>query len=210
MNKKYFYSNVLKNIKIKSAVALVFAFSSIFSCKIIAQSNNAYEKKPWLISFGVNSIFEDRDQFVRYVNNESILWNISPITFGVEKRVNYFIGLSGIIGSNQYPENQRINGSSIEQVKDIIFIDLNTKFNLVPLLEYKTFFDPYFVAGVGYLNRSVNNEIAINLGFGFNYWLNKNYAFNVGGSYKFNRGIESEVKEGDFLQLNLMLIQVIN
>lgn len=210
MNKKYFYLNVLKNIKIKSAVALVFAFSSIFSCKIIAQSNNAYEKKPWLISFGVNSIFEDRDQFVRYVNNETILWNISPITFGVEKRVNYFIGLSLIIGSNQYPENQRINGSSIEQVKDIIFIDLNTKFNLVPLLEYKTFFDPYFVAGVGYLNRSVNNEIAINLGFGFNYWLNKNYAFNVGGSYKFNRGIESEVKEGDFLQLNLMLIQVIN
>lgn|GEM_PF-3595145 len=210
MNKKYFYSNVLKNIKIKSAVALVFAFSSIFSCKIIAQSNNAYEKKPWLISFGVNSIFEDRDQFVRYVNNETILWNISPITFGVEKRVNYFIGLSGIIGSNQYPENQRINGSSIEKVKDIIFIDLNTKFNLVPLLEYKTFFDPYFVAGVGYLNRSVNNEIAINLGFGFNYWLNKNYAFNVGGSYKFNRGIELEVKEGDFLQLNLMLIQVIN
>lgn len=200
----------LKNLIKNNLLGFILVSVIMYPNNIFSQTNGTYEKKPWSISFGVNSIFEDREQFIRYFNNEAVLWNVSPITFGVEKKINKFIGINGLVGSNQYPENQRINGASLTENRDVVFADMFFKFNLLEILKYKSDFEPYLTAGVGYLSRSESSEISINLGGGFNYWLSNKYAIGLGSNYKMNRNLTNETKFGDFLQLNLMLIQVID
>ena len=86
--------------KIKKPFKLLILLATILFFKnCIAQKNN---NKSYIISYGANLVFEDKNQFVNYINNEEILWNISPITFGVEKRLNSTIGIVGYIGSNLY------------------------------------------------------------------------------------------------------------
>ena len=80
----------------------------------VSSAQDIYKKNPYLISYGVNVIFEDRNQFENYVKNEPVLWNISPITFGLEKRIRNDFAIIGIAGTNVYQEKQK-NPFSIYQ-----------------------------------------------------------------------------------------------
>lgn len=166
--------------------------------------------KKFIVSYGMNIVFEERDQFVNYINNEEVLWNISPITFGVEKRLNNIIGICGNIGSNLYPEKQKISGITLNESRDVFYFDFYGKLNFTEILKYKSPFDPYITAGTGYYYRSVANEINLNLGAGFNYWLNDKYGINFSSFYKINQPIVSENTQGDLIQVSFMLIQLID
>jgi len=168
-----------------------------------------YKIKHYVVSYGANVIFEDRDQFVNYLNNEEILWNISPITFGLEKRLNNLFGVSMNIGSNLYPEKQKISGVSLKEPKDVFYFDFIGKINLLEILKYKSSFDPFFTVGTGYFYRSEVNEINLNIGTGFNYWINDIYGINMNAVYKINQPLVSENTQKDLLQVSIMLVQTI-
>lgn len=169
-----------------------------------------YSKKPWIISYGINTIFEDRNQFERYLNNEPVIWNISPITFGFEKRIKNGIGILGLVGTNVYPEKQKISGITLKTSADIFFIEFGSKLNFVQFLKYKTNFDPYILTTAGYLNRSITNEINLNFGIGTNYWFNKKFGLNINGIYRINESITAEKVPGDLIQFSVMIIQIID
>lgn len=183
---------------------MIAAFFVAKNC--VAQKKN---NKHFILSYGANIIFEDRDQFVSYLNNQSVLWNISPITFGIEKRLNNLFGLSANLGSNLYPEKQKINGLTLKVPKDVLYLDLYCKLNLLAILKYKSSFDPYLTIGTGYLNRGLVNEINLNLGSGFNYWINDIYGINLNAVYKINQPFVFENTPKDLLQVSIMLVQTI-
>jgi hypothetical protein len=195
------------NKSIKTTIKLLFVFAAFFIFKNgIAQKN---KNQPYIISYGANLVFEDKTQFVNYINNEEILWNISPITFGIEKRINSTIGIVGYIGSNLYPENQKIGGLKITEPKDVFYFDLISKLNLLSILKYKSTFDPFVSVGTGYYFRGETNEISLNMGAGFNYWMNDIYGINLNLVYKLNEPLVSENTQKDLLQISIMLVQTI-
>jgi hypothetical protein len=192
---------------IKTAIKFSFLFLSIFifkNCIAQKKKNNNY-----IISYGANLVFEDKNQFVKYINNEEILWNVSPITFGIEKRLNSTFGVAGYIGSNLYPENQRMGGITIKEPKDVFYFDLQGKLNLLSILKYKSSFDPFVSMGTGYYYRSATNEINLNMGGGFNYWINGIYGINLNLVYKINEPLVPEKTQKDLLQVSFMLVQTI-
>jgi len=193
--------------KIKTPFKLLILLATILFFKnCIAQKNN---NKSYIISYGANLVFEDKNQFVNYINNEEILWNISPITFGVEKRLNSLIGIAGYIGSNLYPEKQKMGGFNLKEPKDVFYFDIQGKLNLLSLLKYKSTFDPFISVGTGYYYRSAANEINLNIGTGFNYWINDIYGINLNCVYKINQPMVSENTQKDLLQFSFMLVQTI-
>jgi len=195
----------LKNIlKYSWIITLLITFSRI------SNAQDIYKKKPFLISYGVNIIFEDRNQFENYVKNEPVLWNISPITFGLEKRIRDDFAILGIAGTNVYQEKQKINGITLKESKDVYFIEIGAKLNFVPILKYKTNLDPYVTTTTGYIYRGVTNEINLNIGLGTNYWFNSKFGLNFNATYRINQAISSENKQGDLLQFSVMLVQIID
>ena len=192
---------------IYSFTKLLFVIAAFFVAKNCAAQK--YKNKQFILSYGANVIFEDRDQFVNYINNEEILWNVSPITFGIEKRLNNMFGISGNIGSNLYPEKQKISGVTLKEPKDVFYIDFIGKVNILSILEYKSSFDPFFTVGTGYFYRSAANEINLSLGTGFNYWINDIYGLNLNAVYKINQPLVSENTQKDLLQVSIMLVQTI-
>jgi hypothetical protein len=195
------------NIFNKTSIKLLFLIVTILIFKdCIAQKKDT---KSYIISYGANLVFEDKYQFVNYVNNKEILWNISPITFGIEKRLNSLFGILGCIGSNLYPENQKISGITINEPKDVFYLDFLGKLNLLTVLKYKSMFDPFITVGTGYYYRSAANEINLNIGAGFNYWINDIYGINVNAVYKINEPLVDENTQKDLLQVSFMLVQTI-
>ncbi|MFA9212574.1 MAG: hypothetical protein ACEQSR_01840 [Candidatus Methylacidiphilales bacterium] len=176
----------------------------------VSSAQDIYKKKPFLISYGVNIIFEDRNQFENYVKNEPVLWNISPITFGLEKRIRDDFAILGIAGTNVYQEKQKINGITLKESKDVYFIEIGAKLNFVPILKYKTNLDPYVTTTTGYIYRGVTNEINLNIGLGTNYWFNSKFGLNLNTTYRINQTISSENKQGDLLQFSIMIVQIID
>lgn len=176
----------------------------------VGSAQEIYKNKPFIISYGANVIFEDRNQFENYVKNEPVLWNISPITFGLEKRIRNDFAIIGIAGTNVYQEKQKINGITLKNSKDVYFIEIGAKLNFIPLLKYKTNFDPYITATTGYINRGVANEINLNFGLGTNYWFNSKFGLNFNSTYRINEAISSENKQGDLMQFSIMLVQIID
>lgn len=175
----------------------------------VSNAQDIYKNKPFLISYGVNVIFEDRNQFENYVKNEPVLWNISPITFGLEKRIREDFAILGIAGTNVYKEKQKINGITLTNSQDVYFIEVGGKFNVIPILKYKTKIDPYISATTGYINRGAANEINLNIGFGTNYWFNSKFGLNFNGTYRINQTLSSDNKQGDLMQFSIMLVQII-
>lgn len=195
------------NININTSIKLLFVIASFFlfgNC--IAQ--NIYQPK-YIISYGANVVFEDKSQFVNYINNEEVLWNISPITFGIEKRLNNTIGFLGYIGSNLYPEKQKMGGFTLSEPKDVFYFDVMGKLNVLSILKYQSSFDPFITLGTGYYNRSAANEINLNIGTGFNYWMNDIYGINFNLLYKINEPLIAENTQKDLLQVSIMLVQTI-
>lgn len=190
-----------------SFTKLSFVIAAFFVAKICAAQK--YKSNSYIISYGANLVFEDKTQFVNYINNEEVLWNISPITFGIEKRLNNMIGIVGYIGSNLYPEKQKIGGISSKVPKDVFYFDIISKLNLLSLLQYKSTFDPFVSIGTGYYYRGEANEINLNFGAGFNYWMNDIYGINLNLIYKINEPLLAEKTPSDLLQISLMLVQTI-
>ena len=194
-------------MKIKIPFKLLFVFVTVLIFKnCMAQKNN---DKSYRVSYGANLVFEDKNQFVNYINNKEILWNISPITFGIEKRLNSLASVIGYIGSNLYPENQKMGGTTLKEPKDVFYFDLLGKLNLLTVLNYKSSFDPFITIGSGYYYRSAANEINLNMGAGFNYWINDIYGINLNFIYKINQPLVSENTQKDLLQVSFMLVQTI-
>ncbi len=186
----------------------IFLLLNIFTNFSSAQ--DIYKKKPYIISYGVNVIFEDRNQFENYVKNEPVLWNISPITFGLEKRIRNDFAIIGIVGTNVYQEKQKINGITLKNSKDVYFVEIGAKLNFIPLLKYKTNIDPYVTATTGYINRGVASELNLNFGLGTNYWFNSKFGLNFNATYRINEAISIENKQGDLMQFSIMLVQIID
>jgi hypothetical protein len=194
-----------KNIKIPFKLLFVITTFLIFKNGIAQKNNN----KSYIISYGANLVFEDKNQFVNYINNEEVLWNISPVTFGMEKRLNSTIGIAGYIGSNLYPEKQKMGGYILKDPKDVFYFDIISKLNLLSILKYQSAFDPFLSLGTGYYFRSTGNEINLNIGAGFNYWINDIYGINLNLVYKINEPLVSENTQKDLLQVSIMLVQTI-
>lgn len=176
----------------------------------VSKAQDIYKKKPYLISYGVNIIFEDRNQFENYLKNEPVLWNISPITFGLEKRIRNDFAIIGIAGTNVYQEKQKINGITLKNSKEVYFLEIGAKFNFIPLLKYKTNIDPYLTATTGYINRGEASELNLNFGLGTNYWFNSKFGLNFNATYRINEAISKENKQGDLMQFSIMLVQIID
>ncbi len=179
-----------------------------FDFKLRAQ--DVYKGNPWLISFGGNLIIEDGSQFKGYINNEPIKWNLSPFTFGAEKRLNNGFALAGNIGSNIFPEKQKISNESLKTSSDVIFIDFYAKYNFNAILKDTSNFDPFLEIGPGYMFKKGQNATSINLCFGFNYWINNKFAIAAAAAYKFGLIYAPDAQKDNLFHMNVMLIQIID
>jgi len=195
----------MKN-KYKFLGLLMFLFSFEFSAK----SQDIYKGNPWIISFGGNLIIEDGSQFKGYINNQPIIWNLSPFTFGAEKRLNRGFALAGNMGSNIFPEKQKISNESLKTSSDVIFIDFYAKYNFNAFLKDTGNFDPFLELGPGYMFKKGQNATSLNLGFGFNYWINNKFAIAAAAAYKFGLIYAPDAQKDNLFHLNVMLIQIID
>ena len=189
----------------KSILVLIYAIG--FAINLNAQ--NIYKGNPWIFSFGGNLIIEDGSQFKGYIENKPILWNLSPLTLGVEKRLKKGFAINSILGTNIYVEKQKIANETLKKSSDVVFVELNGKYNINSFLKDTTYFDPFIGAGFGYIFKNGQNTCSLNLCFGFNYWITNKFAINTTSSYKFGLKSFDGFKKDNLFQLNLMLIQII-
>ena len=112
-------------------ICLLLKMGNSFTCS----AQDIYKGKPWLVGYGGNLIIEDGNQFSRYTKGEKIIWNISPFAFFAEKRLAKGFAIQGVIGSNIYATNQKMDGLSLKVPKDVVYTDFFGKANLNSFLK---------------------------------------------------------------------------
>ena len=173
-------------------------------------AQDRFINKPWLVSYGVNLIIEDGNQFTGFAKNEKIIWNISPFTFFLEKRLAKGFAIQGAIGSNIYATNQKISGLTLEVPRDIIYTDFFGKFNFNSIWKDTSSFDPYLGIGPGYIFTGNGGEATGNICFGFNQWVGRgDFAISLEGIYKFKVPLIETYTKDNIFQINLSLVHLI-
>jgi hypothetical protein len=190
---------------------LFIAILLIMGNSFICSAQDRYKDKPWLVSCGINLIIEDGNQFTGFANNEKIIWNISPFTFFLEKRLAKGFGIQGVIGSNIYATNQKINGLTLEVPRDVVYTDLFGKFNFNSIWKDTSSFDPYLGIGPGYIFTGNGGEATGNICFGFNQWVGRgDFAISLEGIYKFKVTLTETYTKDNIFQINLSLLHLID
>jgi hypothetical protein len=195
---------------LKKNVKILYLFLVIAFPRIVL-SQDIYKGNPWIIGFGGNLILEDRNQFENYLNNEKVYWNISPFTISLEKRLNKGFALQSIIGSNIYSKNQKINGTKLLELRDIVFVETYLKYNFNSIWQDTSRFDPFLSIGPGLIYRGKSGpDFHGSLGFGFNYWISKYYGISTSATYNFSDSYLKNEWQDDHLMINLVFLHIID
>jgi outer membrane protein OmpA-like peptidoglycan-associated protein len=169
--------------RLKLAVIALFAFVAVSN--VSAQDEN----NPWAVSFGVNAVdaysatgtlFSSEGQIADAFGTQdwNILPSISRITAEKYLEKGFSLQLAGSIN--------KIDFINTENDADALYwsIDAVVKYDLNRLVGETGWFDPYVLLGGSYVALGDEGEGMLNVGFGFNTWINDNLGLNFQHSTK--------------------------
>lgn len=158
------------------------------------QNNKIEFHHKWSIGTGLNVVDDSADPF-GFFKDPSEKGNFSfPVTFYTEYYVNKIFSLSASVSANTYSTGKIIDNKYI--------IDGDAKYiatDIFGRIYFRNFFktvifDPYIALGTGYTKVGAykitddsevvtevpaTNRYTANAGFGFNFWLTKNWGANL-------------------------------
>lgn len=174
--------------------------------------------KEWSVTLGVN-VLDDSGAQLERAPRPPTDWNFShPFLLGAEYYYNNLLSLAGAISFNKMNEGKNIDSSYVIEGHEATYFaaDLGAKLYGRDFLK-SYFFDPYVLAGLGYTSigayKAVNEEgaslpigveidddgnlvvpkvgrMTVNVGWGFNFWFNRSWAFTTGFMAKW--GLDSK------------------
>lgn len=168
------------------------------------------KKNIWLFIGGWNVVDDNGNPFKKLFNLRPS-WNVRPYPaqLSAEKYFNDNWTFGGILNYNLYKPGKLINHTTIEGRFPFFSIDGFAKYYFDELIKLHEDFDMYAPMGLGYTLRIAppyHNTITLNLGLGFNYWINGIVGINVQSVAKF--GLRSPlIKTGsNYLQHSIGII----
>jgi len=170
------------NLRMRTFINLiVLIFSGIFFL-------NSQESDPIVVGLGFNAVDNSGSRFSEILN-VSENWNLSRlIKVSVEKRFDYDHGIIGELSVNKFKVGKTINSEQIENslgylALDIMFKNYTTNYILDPK---HAKYEGFVTAGFG--ANLIGSELAktINVGFGFNIYLDFDLRLNLQTIGKFS------------------------
>ena len=179
------------------------AFIALFALVTISNVSAQDSNNPWVISFGINTIdvrgssdFGDVVKDYLGSGDWSTLPSISRIS--AEKYIKNGFSVQ-LVGSM----------NELDKAGDELYFafDANVKYDINKLVDYtfgstSKLFDPYVYLGLGHTSIDKVGEMMLNVGFGFNTWLNDSLGFNFQSGAK--RNFSGDVS--DHFQHSLSLV----
>lgn len=169
-----------------------------------------YRNNPWIFGYNASIVIEDAQQFKGYFNRTPVKWNFSPFNFTAEKRLTHGGGLGFSIGSNVYPNKQRMDGLTLTKPVDIFNIESSYRYNFNYVVKEDNNFDPFIGALAGIWLKSNEAFPTIGVFFGFNQWITNSFGFTSGIQYKALFKSEDEIRSNGLIQINLGIVHIVN
>ena len=178
--------------KIFAASLVGLAFSSS-----VAQNAD----KPWSISVGTNAVdfFEEELLSFNELGNPNIIPAISRLSVGRHIKGGFSGSLTGTLNTIENigwapTESQKYNAKINPLQYYAVDAGLNYSFRDLISKNGDSFFDPSLTVGGGaFWLEDSSADFNLNFGVGFNFWLNDNFAIEIGSLYK---GVLSEYDKG--------------
>ncbi|GEM_PF-3590693 len=166
-----------------SVFILLFVLSLGF--KIQAQNLNT-----WRISVGYSNFSKSDDNLIG--NHYSNFNNFNfPNTLSIEKKIhnNFSFKFSGTV--NEFEKITSIQTLTVNQKTDFFLgLDIALKYSLMGEKGKSTWFNPFITGGIGYSKFDNFGAPKLTAGIGSNFWIKKNFGFQIGSSY--NKSVELE------------------
>ena len=160
----------MKHLKI-AVLALLFIMSYSTAMAQDEENNTQYREQPWMLTFSTN--------YISIIDGESenyIPW-LSKLNIGKSIGKGFSLELAGSINDITRPWG---TGDDVT----FVGLDLNFKFDLNNAFGETGWFDPFLYAGVGQNWVGTTDGFGLNVGGGFNSWLNDDIAINLTTGYK--------------------------
>ncbi len=169
---------------------LKLAVIALFTLVAVSSANAQDSNNPWAFSLGVNVVDFRGDKGLENIAKDflgSRDWNflssISRIT--AEKYLDKGFTLQGAMSLN---EIQNIKEQNDTNNARYYAFDVNVKYDLNNLVGDTSWFDPYVLLGGGYtyldFQAEDQREGTLNIGYGFNFWLDENIGINYQATVK--------------------------
>ena len=146
-------------------------------------------KANWIIGLGWNVVDDDGKPF-RNLFKVKPSWNILPYPgrISLDRYISKGCGAESIFNFNMYKPGKDINGNINTGTHLFFSLDANAKYDFNQLIETGNWFNPYGTFGLGITYRSIKTHKisgTINLGLGFNIWINEHWGINIQSLAKF-------------------------
>lgn len=166
--------------RIGTIVMLFVASISLAQPSSINRKKNPYR---WMFGLSWSVIDDDGNAFGNLLDYQNS-WNYLPVPsrLSVDKYIRKGWSLEGMVAYNTYSSSKLINDTTGASG---IFLsgDFHVKYSFYRLMPTSAkWFDPYFTGGLGFSYRSIReNPInpSLNLGFGMNFWLTKQWGLQL-------------------------------
>ena len=164
---------------------LKIAFLALLLITSYSNANAQDTESPWMLTFSTNSIdvSNSSDENSGYFgsfnydgNNLNIVPFLSKVSLGRYIGSGFSLEFAGAVN--------RVERSWASGDATFVGLDLNFKYDLNNLFGDSSWFDPFLYAGGGETWVGTKDGIAINVGFGMNFWMNKDLGVNFTSGYK--------------------------
>ena len=170
------------------------------STVIWSQSRNLNSVFEWTAGAGVNFVDNDGRQFDKVFSTKN--WNFgNPISLNIENKFSNFFAANFAISFNKLTQKNEQNYLPIDKDRTLFAVDATVKYfydeYFMPNERYDPF-EAYIVSGFGFTTIGINSTVTYDIGFGFNFWLFRDFGLRIQTLGKF--GFKDETYLHNYLQ----------
>ena len=162
---------------------LKLAVVALFTLLAISNVNAQDADNPWVFSLGVNAVDFRVGEGLGDISKDYLGttdWNVlkSISRFSVEKYIDYGITVQAAFSLSELKTLDAKDGID----GNYYAFDINGKYDLNEAFGDTSWFDPYVLLGASYtvvdFAAEDFKEVMLNIGYGFNFWVDDNLAIN--------------------------------
>lgn len=157
------------------------------------QIHAQYSESGWLLGAGFNFVDESGLQAIQPFNaNDNWSFVPYPSRFSIGYVLTNGIFFQSVASINTYKEGVIVDEVPLQTELNYFAIDGLVGYSFKNMIDPEGWFDPFVQTGLGSKRLGEVSELTLNLGGGFNFWLNERFAVNLITLGKW--GLDSEEK----------------